>query len=329
MFLAVLDLCGGPSPLRAAAGADALERNLGRTPSGIPPLLQAKSDPRTGQIEVTEAGKPVLRYNYATNDPGALLERVQPENRKYARPRSDYIHPLYTLGGQELTRDWSLDHPHHRGIYWAWPEVDYHGQRGDLHALQRVFSRPTGKIKLQSGSSLAQIDAENLWLWDDREAIVREQVTIRVFPSNAEGRLLDLDLEFTALGDEVAIARRGTDQYGGLNIRLAPIQNQQITFWTEPVAAQSRKAWGDLSGILAQDSSPVGLTVLQNPMNPGYPGDWIKYPELNWFQPTFPAARTRHLLKKGEPLLLRFRLWVHGAKPDARAVSEQWLNYCR
>ena len=65
--------------------------------------------------------------------------------RIYARARSDYIHPLFGLEGETLTKDWSTDHPHHRGIYWAWPEVDWRGQRGDLHALQHVFARPTGK----------------------------------------------------------------------------------------------------------------------------------------------------------------------------------------
>ena len=65
----------------------------------------------------------------------------------YAVPRSNYIHPVYGLSGEMLTRDWSKDHPHHRGIYWAWPEVEFGKKLGDLHALQIVFARPTGKIK--------------------------------------------------------------------------------------------------------------------------------------------------------------------------------------
>jgi hypothetical protein len=41
-------------------------------------------------------------------------------NRIYARARSDHIHPLSEPGGAVLTKDWPVDHPHHRGIYWAW-----------------------------------------------------------------------------------------------------------------------------------------------------------------------------------------------------------------
>ena len=37
--------------------------------------------------------------------------------------RSNYIHPLYTLDGQILTEDFPQDHPHHRGVFWAWHQL--------------------------------------------------------------------------------------------------------------------------------------------------------------------------------------------------------------
>ena len=121
--------------------------------------LQAQRQAGSGQYEITEAGKPVLRYNYQTIEPGEILKSIAPGNLIYARARSNYLHPLYGLGGEVLTQDWSVDHPHHRGIYWAWPEVDWRGQRGDLHALQRVFARPTGVCAARSGPDQAQIEA--------------------------------------------------------------------------------------------------------------------------------------------------------------------------
>ena len=107
--------------------------------------MQAARDLASGQIDITDSGKPVLRYNYKTVEPGEMLNKVTPGNLIYTRARSDYIHPLYGLDGEVLTRDWSIDHPHHRGIYWAWPEVDFGTNRGDLHALQKVFARPHGQ----------------------------------------------------------------------------------------------------------------------------------------------------------------------------------------
>jgi hypothetical protein len=290
--------------------------------------MEAKLDAGTGQILITDAGKPVLRYNYRSVEPGDRLNQIRPENLKYARARSDYIHPLYGLDGQELTLDWPVDHPHHRGIYWAWPEVDCQGERGDLHALQRVYARPTEACRLQGGAGFAQIEATNLWWWEDKQPIVREQVLIRAFREGPSGRNVDLEFHFSALQDNVAIARRGTELYGGLNIRLASVKDQQIFIPAEAVETKAAKAWATLSGQFLGSASLAALTILQSRTNPDYPGDWVKYPELNWVQPTFPAAKSRFSLRKDQPLVLRYRLWIQAGGPPTAAVAEEaWRRY--
>ncbi len=289
------------------------------------PVMQAAQEAASGQIGITDEGKPVLRYNYQTIEPGAVLEKVAPGNRIYARARSDYIHPLYGLNGEVLTRDWSVDHPHHRGIYWAWPEVDFGNERGDLHALQKVFARPTGKVKLESGPVFAQIEAENQWLWNDGEPIVRELALIRAYRATLQGRVVDLRFQFIALKDGVTVARRGTDKYGGLNVRLETSKAQAISVFTGPPNTLPRRAWSDLSGQFPGSAAASGLTVLQHARNPDYPGDWVQYPELSWCQPTFPAIGKRFALQRGQPLALRFRLWIHsGTGPEADFAAKLW-----
>ncbi len=288
-------------------------------------LMDARRDPASGQIEIFEGSKPVLRYNYQTVEPRALLDKVTPANRVYARARSDYIHPLYGLNGEVLTRDWPVDHPHHRGIYWAWPEVDFGTNRGDLHALQQVFARPTGQVRMLSGASSAEIEAENLWRWEDREPIVREQVLIRAYRATAQARVIDLVFRLVALEDGVTLARREMEYYGGLSVRMATPASQEITVHTDPSNAAPRRAWSDLSGVFGGAVAASGLTILQCQANPDYPGDWVQYPQLSWCQPAFPAAGTRYPLRRDKPLVLRFRLIVHaGAKPDEDHAAKQW-----
>lgn len=89
---------------------------LQESPDGPPALqtgsgevMRASKNSATGQYEIRQAGKPVLGYNYQTNHPGELLAKIHPDNLKYARPRGDYIHPLFGLDGEELTKDWSVD----------------------------------------------------------------------------------------------------------------------------------------------------------------------------------------------------------------------------
>jgi len=297
------------------------------SPGRSAPTVQARIA-ADGQVDITENGKPVLRYNYRTIEPGELLKQIAEPNLKYARARSDYIHPLYGFDGEELTKDLPIDHPHHRGIYWAWPETKYGEEMGDLHALQLVFARPTGKLKVRGGSSYAEVQAESVWQWEDREPIVRELATIRAYRSTQRGRFIDLTFRMEALKDGVSLARRGTNAYGGLNMRMNANEGQEIVFHTDPPEARPRTAWAEMHGTFAGGKSPTGVVVFQHPGNPDYPGDWVKFPELNWFQPTFPAANTRYELKPGKPLTLRWRLWIHQGEPATEGdAAARWKEY--
>ncbi len=303
-------------------------------------IMKASLDP-DGQIVITDQDKPVLQYNYQTvyeDDEFAFRglapnEYIVTKNDTfmanpsiYAVPRSNYIHPIYGPNGEIVTRDWSRDHPHHRGIYWAWPEVDFGSKRGDLHALQKVFARPTGKIKLQNGPVYAQVEAENLWIWEEGIVpVVHELTLIRVYHQTGHGRIIDLVYQFTGLKDSITIARRGTDAYGGLNIRMMTPESQEISFFTDEPDADPRRAWSDLSGVFGGADYPAGLMVMQDKNNPEYPGEWVQYPELAWVQPTFPTSGTRYALEPGKPLTLRFRLIMHsGAKPDDSLAAMLW-----
>ena len=305
--------------------------------------MEASTDSK-GQVIITEQGKPVLRYNYQMvyeDDEFAFNgldanEYIVTKNDTfmanqsiYAVPRSDYIHPLYGLNGEILTRDWSKDHPHHRGIYWAWPEVDFGSDRSDIHALQKVFARPTGRIKLQGSANYAQVEAENLWILEDGIIpIVRELTLIRAYPQTEQGRIIDLVFLFEGIKDSVSIARRGTDAYGGLNIRMMTPESQELSFFTDEPKAMPRRAWSDLSGKFTGNDNPSGLTVFQHQTNPEYPGEWVEYPELSWVQPTFPTSGSRYALEPGKPLVLRFRLIVHaGGKPDTKEMKAWWDDY--
>ncbi len=293
-----------------------------------PSVMMASKDAESGQLDISESGQPVLRYVYETNGPGAMLKSIHPNNHKYAWPRSDYIHPLYGLDGEVLTKDWAVDHPHHRGIYWAWPETFYRGENGDLHALQRVFARPTGKYRLTQGPVYAQIEAENTWLWEDHEPIVHETTMIRSYALGPEGRCIDVKFIFTALKESVTIARRGTDKYGGLNIRLAETAQQEFLVHTDPAHTKPRMAWSDFLGVFRERKKWTGFAVLQRQSNPEYPGDWVQYPALQWLQPTFPSAGNRYELKKGRPIELQYRFWIRsGGKLTKNVYADQWRNY--
>lgn len=295
------------------------------------PRMQVSYDGATGQYRIVDDKQLVLQYNYATVKlPAGYLEKVHPDNRKYAVPRSNYIHPLFGPEGEQLTLDFSFsgDHPHHRGIYWAWPEVQYQGKTADLHALQNVFARPTGKIKTLNGNDYAEIQAENRWLWEDKTPIVCETATIRAWSASETGHYIDLTYTFAPLVDGVTLARRGTRAYGGLNIRLSAVKELKLNHHADAADALPRAAWQSVTGIWTGSSKPVVLAVFEKSDNPDYPGDYVQYPNLPWFQPTFPRAGTRYELKKDQPLVLRYRLWISsGTPPTEEEYRRQWNIY--
>ncbi len=309
-----------------------------RSPFDI--AIKATLDPTSGQIIFEEDGKNVLQYNYQTIYEKDVIrlpsEKLEEHLRTkadtfmtasiYAVPRSDYIHPLYGLGGEMLTRDWpDGGHPHHRGIFWAWPEVDYKSERGDIYALQRLFARPTGKIELTNGPVFAQVEAENLWMWEDTKPIVRENIVIRVYKATLTSRIIDLTIKLDALEDSITIATRATNSYGGLNLRMMTPESQEISYFTDQPGAQPIRTWSDFSGVFDGSESPSGLMVLQHKANPEYPGAWVEYPNLAWVQPTFPTTNTRYPLIIGKTLVLRYRLIIHsGGKPDEDISRKRW-----
>jgi hypothetical protein len=303
-------------------------------------VMMANLDPNSGQVHVEEGGKKVLQYNYQTiyekdvvRDAGETLEQHVRAERDtfvtasiYAVPRSNYIHPLYGLDGEMLTRDWPVGgHPHHRAIFWAWPEVEVGSEGGDIYALQRIFARPTGKIKLTSGPVFSRIIAENLWMWEDREPIVREFAVINVYRATEKTRVIDLTIKLDALKDSITIATRNTDSYGGLNMRMQTPEEQKIAYFSDVDDSNPLRSWSDFNGIFKGNESASGLMVLQHRDNPEYPGSWVEYPNLAWVQPTFPTNGTRYPLDRSQSLILRYRLVVHaGGEPDRITSEKRW-----
>jgi hypothetical protein len=275
--------------------------------------LAVAEDAASGRYTVTDGGRPVLVYNFG------LVPVPAGVSGKYAVARGDYVHPLYGPEGEVLTKDYSPDHPHHRGLYWAWPEVTWKGETRDLHALQGVFARPVRIARQEAAGGCAVLEAESVWKWGDAEPIVGERATISVAPLKEGRRAIDFALRFEALADGVTLARRGRSHYGGFNCRLSARASQTIVTHADTNRSPA-EAWACLTGVPPLGKGPVSVVLLQDPANPGYPGDWVQYPNLNWLQPTFPASGTAFELRRGQPLTLRFRVVVSAAEPSAETL---------
>jgi hypothetical protein len=265
-------------------------------------------------LSLSEQGRPVFTYRHQMT----LAEEVQEKYR-----RSTYIHPLYDLRGRVISDDFPKDHLHHRGLSWTWAHVGVAGEVYDLWAcegVQQVFERWLGRM---SGPVCATIGVKNAW-WASHRKIMDEWVWIRAFPANEYGRAIDVLLTLKAL-EPIQLSGRKEKGYSGFGLRYGP---RQTTIITTPQGIESadsdlkRFPWADESGKFAGSSTLSGAAIFQHPSNPGVPAGWCLR-DYGFIGVSWPGVEIINL-EPGNPLTLRFRVWVHEGDAQAGKAPEAY-----
>ena len=275
-------------------------------------------------VLITEDGSKVLFY-----------QRVDKSNQGELT-RAHYVHPLYDLDGEILTEDFPDDHRHHRGVFWAWHQLRVGDQvLGDGWALKdfRWDVRTVTPTRHDDGSiSLDLVVDWKSSAWrNGEEAVVVENSSVRVYPSEGDRRRLDFDIRIRATHAETFIGGSDDDKgYGGFSVRIKLPEDIQFISRNGPQHSQktavSPSPWMSMTGTLgdstSEESSKSGLTVLCHPDSAGYPQSWILRSKRSMQNPVWPG-RTPRLLFVDEPRVLRYRLMIH-REPVSPAVIEGW-----
>lgn len=272
----------------------------------LPAAAQMEWRELPGQrIEVLDAGRPALVYNYGPQLPAGV-----PEDRR----RCCYIFPLYTPGGVSMLDDFPKDHYHHHGIFWAWPVVETPSGRFDLWMYRGIEHRFLGWIRRDPREGAAQLVAENGWYVKDAR-IVREIVEILVHPARGSERRVDVALEWEALKEPVTL--RGSQEqgksYGGFSARFAPregavIRSSEGTVEKDEDLVPHR--WAELEA--AYQGRRAALRITPHESNPGAPYQWCLR-SYGFVGASFPGRTPEangYTLEPGAPLRLRFSVSV-------------------
>jgi hypothetical protein len=264
-------------------------------------------------LHLFEGEKPVLTYNY-----GMLLKEGVPEDRR----RSCYIHPVYGLDGEVLTDDFPADHLHHRGLCWVWPRVIVGGKEYDLWDIRGVeqrFERWGGEHVCPK---CAVFSAEAGW-YVGANKIVSEAVCVQVFPASEKGRAIGVALILQATKQPVTISgREPVKGYGGFSFRFAP---REETVITPPAGKESadtdlkRNPWADLSAKFAGRETFSGVAIFDHNENPGFPNGWTLR-HYGFLGVAWPGLEF-HTLKPGEPLTLRYLVYIHRGRAEEGDVA--------
>ena len=278
-------------------------------------------------FHITEADEKVMSYQ----------RKHKSINGKFLR--ANYIHPLYGLDGEILTEDFPADHPHHRGIFWAWHQVWLGDKKlGDSWAAQDFFWDVYDAKILNVDSKSRALQVDLLWkspLWTDadgkKKPFLKETTTIRVHRTQNDIRKIDFEIKLLALADGMRLGgSEDVKGYGGFSTRIPLPDGLSFTGTSGPVEPKNLSVeagpWLDFTGDFGKDGNTSGLTILCHNSSPGYPQRWILRRKGSAQNPVYPG---RHPvgLSRDKPLVLRYRLIIHRGKLSRGDLDKLQAEY--
>jgi hypothetical protein len=259
--------------------------------------------------------------------------------------RRPFVFPIVGPLGRSLTR---MGHPHdpvghsHHNSFWV--------SHNDVNGVSFWADRgkgPLGRIvhqrieRLTDGDTEAGVLALNAWvdeksgktlLWERRRIAIRhleEQSGLLLPPSKETLLVLDLQLEakepvtlgktpFGIVGVRMAKSIGVTDGGGTIRNSAGGVDEKGV-FW-------KRAKWVDYSGPI-KGTDTEGITLLDHPRNPNHPS-FFHVRNDGWMGAalTFDGPRT---IMPGQPLRLRYGLYVHGATPTVATLEACWASFAK
>jgi hypothetical protein len=278
-------------------------------------------------FNITEAGEKIMSYQ----------RRHKSINGKYLR--ANYIHPLYGLDGEILTEDFPADHPHHRGIFWAWHQVWLGDKKlGDPWAAQDSFWDVYDVKILDVNTKSRALQVHVLWkspLWIDadgrKKAFVKETTTIRIHRVRNDIRKIDFDIKLLALEEGIRLGgSEDAKGYGGFTTRIPLPDGLLFTGTGGPVEPKNLSVeagpWLDFTGNFGTNGSISGLTILCHNSSPGYPQKWILRRKGSAQNPVYPG-RNPVVLSRDKPIILRYRLIIHRGQLSRAEIDKLQAEY--
>ncbi len=286
----------------------------------IPAAGPALADPAIGKrvdavfaddaVTLTEAGKTVLVYRAKPLDPTA-----EPG-------RSNYVGALYAPDGTALVEDKPGDHPHQRGVWWAWMKVQTGGKTvADGWYMKGLSYFVREKKFLGDAEGGGTLTVEVDWMVNsgpELAYVARETTRITVHPLKAGARRVEFDTTITARADTLGLGGSEDDRgFGGFSIRL--VDPEHLTFASAGKTITPNGAAVDAGASMgfawnSGSNAPAWTVGLACKANGQAVTRWMLYNDRSMQNCVFPG-RAPLVLKKDEALHLQETLVVRPAAP--------------
>lgn len=242
-----------------------------------------------------------------------------------------YFHPIRTPDRRVITYDAPADHVHHRGLSVGWPDIS----NADFWAEVNTPKGRRGKLATRGLKSEPHPDGgmvigeTNAWMAEDGTVLMNESRHYRFLPSRGNLQLIDVEMLFQALADEVIF---GSDpdkprEYHGLTLRIGPFDD--VRFYNSEgdegdVACHGKASrWVAVSGL--QAGGPVTTAILDHQDNSSFPSNYFVLGRGMQFISTSPNFGKPKFITKGRTWRLRYRVVAAGAPPEGKPWDMQAL----
>jgi hypothetical protein len=201
-------------------------------------------------ITVYAGEKRVLQYNKAPVEPPAGIDPVY--------RRSGYIHPIWSPSGKIVTGDFAPDHPHQHGLFFAYVNTMFKGEKIDFWNQVKKTGDVSHRrvLGIENGDGFAQFRIElahDAFIDNQRITALIDTWTVRI-DAIADGVYqFDIQCEQQCATDSPLIILEY--HYGAMGIRGAGD-------WYQPGAAKAYRQWEQQSSGNPRTIDPPGLDVM-------------------------------------------------------------------
>lgn len=274
-----------------------------------------------GGVWITDGGKNVAFYQKA------------PMGYQAWERRNNFLHPLMLPDGTTLTENAPDDHPHHRGIFWAWHRISIDGRQvsdgWDLKNFAvNVKSIEFKRVKETDG----ELQTTAFWsspLYRNGEESYLEEVTTYTFhKQKGNYRTIRISIRLTAQVDGLELGGSDDEKgYGGFSARIKLPADVVFRSVNGPVDPENGPVTAgnylQISGSMADNGeAPGGILIYADATNPNGGNQWILRKTQSMQNAVFPGRQSVKL-EKGVPLVLNYTLLLYTGKIKERNLLKE------
>lgn len=268
------------------------------------------------RISIYSRNRHFFSYNYALQNPPKGISDIY--------RRSGYIHPLLSPSGATLTDDFSDDHAHQHGLFFAIVKLKMKGQTYDFwnqhkrtanirHAaiLKKDVQKQILQVKLEHYTLAAEKDSSKPEADRSEQVVIEEIWTLRFFEQN-ETPVLEWTSNLVNITDQTVLVEK--NHYGSLGVRGSgqwrKPEATKFQFETETGKSRangnlSRQRWAAMQGFI--NGKPAGLAIIGSKSNFRSPQPVRLHPTMPYFS-FAPMSLGSFELKPKQKFKSQFRL---------------------